>query len=145
MKQRKVALLATILVAAVLSGGWACSAGSYAKAGQLAKDFASTVLAAQEVEIAAHASGYVDDNTHLAIQNELLQIADAGQRLDLAINQTHDASGAAAQVTVIRSLLTDLSTTKLVGIKNQNSQLAVKSALLLCQTTIDSIAAFGGK
>jgi len=143
MKRKRIAAILTVLAVAVLCSGFSCS--NYAKAGQLAKDFAATVLAAQQVEIQAHKAGYVDDTMHQAIQNELISVADAGVALDAAINKSHSASGALQQVTVIRQLLSDLLNNKIVGIKDQNTKLAIQAALLLCQTTIDNIAAFGGQ
>ena len=142
MKMKHKIAIPAVLLAALLCAGFSCN--SYSKAGQLAKDFAATVLAAQQVEIQAHAGGYVDDVTHRAFQQELLQVADAGVALDKAINQSQSASGALQQITVIRQLLSDLANNKLTGIKNENTKTAIQAALLLCQTTIDNIAAFGG-
>lgn len=141
---RKTATLGTILVAAILLSGWSCSQSQYDRAGQLAQDFAASVLVAQQVEIAAHKTGNIDDATHQAIQRELIQVADAGMKLDAAINQSHNTATAAAEVKVIITLLGDLSQNKLAAIKNEDSKLALQSAILVAQTTIDSIAAFGG-
>lgn len=143
MLRRRVLPVSGILVIALLLA--ACPANSYDKAGLLAKDFAASVLVLQETEIQVHRAGFIDDALHKNIQTELMQVADAGTALDKAINQAHSVSSATAQVTVIRQLLSDLSTNKLAGVKNENSQLAVKAALLTAQTIIDQIAAFGGK
>lgn len=142
MKRRLSATLA-ILIVAVLLSGWSC--GSYTKAGQLAKDVAASVLVAQQVEIQAHKSGYIDTPLHNSIQQELLNLADAGTRLDAAINQAHSASGALAQIQVMDKLLSDLSQSKISGIKDANTKIALQAAFLTIQTTLDNIAAFGGK
>lgn len=144
MKRKQALYTGTILVTALLLSGWACQ-NSYAKAGQLAKDVAASVLVAQQVEIQAHKAGYVNDALHQSIQQETLALADAGVRLDAAINQAHNASGALAEIQVMDKLLSDLSQNKLAGIKDQNTQTALKAAFLTIQTTLDSIAAFGGK
>lgn len=146
MIKRKALPLAGVIVLALLSMEFACfGPDSYAKAGKLAKDVAASVLVAQQVEIQAHNSKYVDDETHKAIQAEMVQVADAGIALDKAINQNQSASGAFEQITVLRKLLSDLSNNKLSGIKNENSKLALQSALLTVQVIVDQIAAFGGK
>ena len=142
MRKRNILGVGVLLVTLLLTG---CPTSGYDKAGQLAKDFAASVLVAQQVEIQAHKAGYIDDQLHRAIQNELLQVADAGVKLDAAINQAHSTAGAAEQVRVIINLLADLSQTKLSGIKDQNTKLALQAAILTAQTTIDNIAAFGGK
>lgn len=142
--KRKVSLSAGIIVLALLSMEFVCQ-GSYAKAGQLAKDFAASVLVAQQVEIQAHNSGFIDDSTHQSVQRELVQVADAGIALDKAINLNQSAAGALQEITVIRQLLSDLSNNKLSGIKNENTKIALQAALLTVQTIIDQIAAFGGK
>jgi len=142
MRKRIAFHLGITLVAVMLLSGWACN---YAKTGQLAKDAAASVLVAQQVEIQAHNSGYIEDALHQAFQREMLSLADAGVRLDAAINQAHSASGATAELKVMNTLLADLSQNKLAGIKNQNTKLALQAAFLTIQTTLDNIAAFGGK
>jgi hypothetical protein len=141
MRNRQIQI-GTILVAVLLLAGWSCS---YTKTGQLAKDVAASVLVAQQVEIQAHKGGYIDDTLHQGFQNELLALADAGVRLDAAINQAHSAKGAVAEISVMNKLLSDLSQNKLAGIKDQNTKLALQAAFLTIQTTLDNIAAFGGK
>ncbi len=142
MKKRIAINLGTVLIAVTLLSGWACN---YAKTGQLAKDAAASVLVAQQVEIQAHKAGYIDDALHQSIKNEMLSLADAGARLDSAISQAHSASGATAELKVMNTLLSDLSQNKLAGIKDQNTKLALQAAFLTIQTTLDNIAAFGGK
>lgn len=142
MKRKQAIHLGTILMAVTLLAGWSCN---YAKTGQLAKDAAASVLVAQQVEIQAHKSGYIDDALHQSIQQEMLSLADAGVRLDAAINQSHSAKGAVAEITVMNQLLSDLSKNKLAGIKDQNTKVALQAAFLTIQTTLDNIAAFGGK
>lgn len=143
MTRRNAAYLGTVIIAALLLCGFSCV--SYAKAGQLAKDFAASVLVAEQVEIAAANTGFIEPAMHKSMQQEFLQLADAGVRLDAAINQAHSVSGAAAEISVINKLLTDLSQNKVTGIKDPKTQLALKTALLTTQTIIDEIAAFGGK
>lgn len=144
MIRKKSWCVCTVITLALLSMEFQCNPDSYARAGKLAKDFAASVLVAQQVEQSAHKAGFIDDATNISIQNELDQIATAGIRLDAAINQTHDASGATAAVKVIVGLLQDLSQNKLAGIKNENTRISLAAALLVAQTTIDNIAAFGG-
>lgn len=131
-----------VLMVALLLCGFTCT---YAKTGQLAKDVAASVLVAQQVEIQAHKSGYIEDSMHQSIQNELLSLSDAGVRLDAAITQAHNAKGALAEIAVMNQLLSDLSQNKLAGIKDANTKLALQAAFLTIQTTLDSIAALGGK
>jgi|SRR5579859_434466 len=144
MKRKQSLYVASAIVAVLLLSGWACQ-NNYAKAGQLAKDVAASVLVAQQVEIQAHKAGFIDDTLHQAIQQELLAVADAGTRLDAAINQAHNASGALAEIQVMDKLLSDLSQGKLAAIKDQNTKIALAAAFLTIQTTLDNIAAFGGK
>lgn len=143
MRKRSLTYVGVVAISLTLLSGWSCS--NYTKAAQLAKDFAATALAVQEGVIAAHQAGYISDQDNQVFQTKITQLADAGMALDRAISQSKSASGAAAQITVIRQLLTDLSTNQLAGIKNENSKVAVKALLLTAQTTIDSIAAFGGQ
>ena len=144
MKKRIAINLSATLVTVMLLSGWACQT-NYAKAGQLAKDFAASVLVAQQVEIELHKAGKIDDALHQSIQNEFLEISSAGVRLDIAINQSHNATGAIAQIQVLDTLMSDLSNNKITGIKDTNTRLAIQSALLSVRTILDSIAAFGGK
>lgn len=141
-RNRNVVLLGTVLITALLLCGFSCN---YAKTGQLAKDVAASVLVAQQVEIQAHKAGYIDNTLHQAIENEMLSLADAGVRLDAAINQAHSAKGALAEVQVMDRLLSDLSQSKLAAIKDQNTKVSLQAAFLTIQTTLDNIAAFGGK
>lgn len=145
MLKRKSLSIAGVLMLSLLSMEFACLTANYAKAGHLAKDVAASVLVAQQVEIQAHRSAYIDDADHKAIQAELVQVADAGVALDKAINQNQSASGAFEQITVLRKLLSDLSNNKLSGIKNETTKVSLQAALLTVQTIVDQIAAFGGK
>ncbi len=77
-----------------------------------------------------------------AIQSKFSQLADAGVRLDQAINQTHNAQGAKAQIDVAASLLSDLSNNQITGIKDDKTRLAVQAAIVSCQAILDNIAAF---
>ncbi len=130
---------------AVLLCGFSCSVNSYAKAGKLAKDFAASVLVAQQVEAQAYRGGFVDNDKHLVIQQKFSQIADAGMSLDKAINVDHNASGAVAQISALNGLLQDLSTNLITGIKDDKSRVAVQATLVTVQSILDSISAFGGK
>lgn len=143
-RRRTMIHVATVIIMVVLLAGWSCSPTGYARAGQLAKDLAASVLVAQQVEIQEQHAGFIDTDLHKAFQNELIQVAAAGKSLDAAINQDHSAQGAIAQIKVLDRLLQDLSQNKLAGIKDQNSKLALQAALLTIQTTLDNIAAFGG-
>jgi hypothetical protein len=124
----------------LLLTGFSCD--KYTKAGQLAKDFAATVLVAQELEIQAYKGGYIQPATHTVIQTKFSQLADAGVRLDQAINQAHNAEGAKAQIDAAASLLSDLSNNQITGIKDDKTRLAVQGAIVSCQTILDNIAAF---
>lgn len=138
------ASLGMVLILVLSLSAFTCNQNSYVRTAQLAKDFAATVLAVQQGVTAAHQNGYVNDRDYQTFQTKVSQLADAGMALDKAISQSHSASGALAQITVIRGLLSDLSTNQLAGIKNDNAKLAVQALLLTAQTTIDNIAAFGG-
>lgn len=119
----------------------AASCDKYRKAGQLAKDVAAGVLLAQQTEITLHKAGKIDDQTHQAIQQKFLSLADAGMRLDKAINQTHNAGSATEALKECTSLLDDLSTNGLFEIKDQQTVNSIRAILLTVQTTLNNIAA----
>jgi hypothetical protein len=129
-----------VLMVSLLLTGFSCD--KYAKAGQLAKDFAATVLVAQQLEIQAYNGGYIQPASHRAIQTKFSQLADAGVRLDQAINQAHNAQTAQDQINAATALLTDLSKNEITGIKDDKTRLAIQAALVSVQTILDSIAAF---
>ena len=130
----------SVLMVSLLLTGFSCD--KYTKAGQLAKDFAATVLVAQQLETQAYNSGYIQPASHMVIQTKFSQLADAGARLDQAINQAHNAQGAKAQIDVAASLLSDLSNNQITGIKDDKTRLAVQAAIVSCQTILDNIAVF---
>jgi hypothetical protein len=130
----------SVLMVSLLLTGFSCD--KYTKAGQLAKDFAATVLVAQQLETQAYNSGYIQAASHKVIQTKFSQVADAGVRLDQAINQAHNAQGAKAQIDVAASLLSDLSNNQITGIKDDKTRLAVQAAIVSCQTILDNIAVF---
>ena len=129
-----------VLMVSLLLTGFSCD--KYAKAGQLAKDFAATALVAQQLEIQAYNGGYIQPASHTVIQAKFSQLADAGVGLDRAINQAHNAQGAKAQIDVAASLLSDLSNNQITGIKDDKTRLAVQAAIVSCQTILDNIAVF---
>jgi hypothetical protein len=137
---KKLYDFAFVLMVSLLLTGFSCD--KYAKVGQLAKDFAATVLVAQQLEVQAYDGGYIQPATHTAIQTKFSQLADAGVRLDQAINQAHNAQGAKAQIDVAASLLNDLANNQISGIKDDKTRLAVQAAVVSCQTILDNIAAF---
>lgn len=139
---RKLRYSAFVLMLALLSINATCD--KYAKAGQLAKDAAAGVLLAQQTEIALHTQGKIDEPTHQAIEKKFLELATAGIQLDVAINQQHSASGATAALQAALASVQDLSTSAVLGIKDQNTQLEIKALLLAVQTTLNNIAAFAG-
>ena len=129
-----------VLMVSLLLTGFSCD--KYAKAGQLAKDFAATVLVAQQLEIQAYNGGYIPPASHTAIQTKFSQLADAGVSLDQAINQAHNAQTAQDQINAATALLTDLSKNEITGIKDDKTRLGIQAALVSVQTILDSIAAF---
>jgi len=129
-----------VLMVSLLLTGFSCD--KYAKAGQLAKDFAATVLVAQQLEIQAYNGGYIQPASHTAIQTKFSQLADAGVSLDQAINQAHNAQTAQDQINAATALLTDLSKNEITGIKDDKTRLGIQAALVSVQTILDSIAAF---
>lgn len=137
---KKLYYVVFVLMVSLLLTGFSCD--KYAKAGQLAKDFAATVLVAQQLEIQAYNGGYIQPATHTAIQTKFSQLADAGVRLDQAINQAHNAQTAQDQINAATALLTDLSKNEITGIKDDKTRLAIQAALVSVQTILDSIAAF---
>jgi len=145
MKRKQAAQVAAILAFWILVSGFSCQQSSYAKTGKLAKDLAASVLVAQEVEISAYRSGYVTSDQHTVIQQKFFLIAEAGARLDAAINQAQNATTATAEVKTLTALLADLSNNQITGIKDDKTRLAIQAALLTVNTVLDSIAAFGGK
>lgn len=132
--------VASVLMVSLLLTGFSCD--KYAKAGQLAKDFAATVLVAQQLEIQAYNSGYIQPASHRVIETKFSQLADAGAGLDQAINQAHNAHGAKAEIDIAAALLSDLSNNQITGIKDEKTRLAVQAAIVSCQTILDNIAAF---
>jgi len=130
----------SVFMVSLLLTGFSCD--KYTKAGQLAKDFAATVLVAQQLETQAYNSGYIQPASHMVIQTKFSQLAAAGARLDQAINQAHSAQGAKAQIDVAASLLSDLSNNQITGIKDDKTRLAVQAAIVSCQTILDNIAVF---
>jgi hypothetical protein len=137
---KKFYYVAFILMVSLLLTGFSCD--KYAKAGQLARDFAATALVAQQLEIQAYNGGYIQAASHTVIETKFSQLADAGMRLDQAINQAHNAQGAKAQIDVAASLLSDLSNNEITGIKDDKTRLAVQAAIVSCQAILDNIAAF---
>jgi len=145
MKRKRIVQVAGVWALAILLSGYACQQNSYAKVGLLAKDLAASVLVAQQVEIEAYRTGFVTSDQHTAIQQKFFLIAEAGARLDVAINQAHDATTATAEIKTLTALLADLSNNQITGIKDDKTRLAIQAALLTVNTVLDSIAAFGGK
>ena len=137
---KKVYCVVFVLMVSLLLTGFSCD--KYTKAGQLAKDFAATVLVAQQLEIQAYNGGYIQPASHMVIQTKFSQLADAGVGLDKAINQAHNAKGAKAQLEAAASLLSDLSNNQISGIKDEKTRLAVQAAFVSCQTILVNIAAF---
>ena len=119
----------------------AASCDKYRKAGELAKDVAAGVLLAQQTEVTLHKAGKIDDQTHQAIQMKFSALADAGMRLDKAINQTHNAGSATDALKECSAALDDLSTNGLFEIKDQQTVNTIRAILLTVQTTLNNIAA----
>lgn len=130
----------SVFMVSLLLMGFSCD--KYTKAGQLAKDFAATALVAQQLEIQAFNSGYIQPGSHVVIQTKFSQLADAGVRLDQAINQAHNAQGAKAQIDAAASVLSDLSNNQITGIKDEKTRLAIQTVIVSCQTILDNIAVF---
>lgn len=139
---KKLRYAGLVVMLALLTINATCD--KYAKAGQLAKDAAAGVLVAQQTEIVLFKQGRIDDATHKAIEAKFLELAEAGTKLDLAINQQHSASGATAALQAALASVQDLSTSAILGIKDPNTQLEIKALLLAVQTTLNNIAAFAG-
>jgi hypothetical protein len=129
-------------VAIVLCLCMAASCNKYQKAGELAKDVAAGVLLAQQTEITLHRADKIDDETHQKIQQKFSALADAGMRLDQAINETHNAGSATQALSDSIAALNDLTTNGLSGIKDPQTQLEVKGVLLTVQITLNNISAF---
>lgn len=141
MKHRisKASIISLIALTAYLCMAVSCD--KYRKAGELAKDVAAGVLLAQETEINLHQAGKIDDPTHIVIQQKFVLLADAGIRLDQAINQTHSASSAKDALQAALDAVNDLSTNGLTGIKDKDTATTVKAVLLTVQITLNNIAA----
>lgn len=144
MQKRKASSVVLALVLCLTLSAWQCNNG-YQKAGQLAKDAAATALAAQESEIAIHNLHEISDEDHRAIQQKFLALADAGQRLDKAINVAHNGGDATAALNEALNATNDLVTNGLSGIKNPEKQAALKLALLAVQTTLNNLAIFANQ
>jgi len=131
--------VAEVLVIALLT--MAASCNKYQKAGELAKDAAATALVAQDTEIALFQQGKINPLTHQIIQTKFLQLADAGQRLDKAINQTHSSADATAALQASLAALDDLMLNGLAGIKDDQTRAQVQLAFVAVKTILDNIAA----
>ena len=134
---RNISAIAIVLVLCM-----AASCNKYQKAGELAKDVAAGVLLAQQTEITLHKADKIDDDTHQLIQQKFAALADAGMRLDQAINETHNAGSATQALSDSIAALNDLTTNGLSGIKDPQTQLEVKGVLLTVQITLNNISAF---
>jgi len=132
--------ISAIAIVLILSVGASCN--KYQKAGELAKDVAAGVLLAQQTEITLHKADKIDDDTHQMIQQKFAALADAGMRLDQAINETHNAGSATQALSDSIAALNDLTTNGLSGIKDPQTQLEVKGVLLTVQITLNNISAF---
>jgi len=137
---KKLYCVVFVLMVSLLLTGFSCD--KYTKAGEQAKDFAATVLVAQQLEMQAYNSGYIEAASHTVIQTKFSQLADAGVGLDKAINQAHNAQTAQDQINAATALLTDLSKNEITGIKDDKTRLGIQAALVSVQTILDSIAAF---
>lgn len=142
MRKKQKLMLIPILLLTL--GAWQCNT-NWQKVGQLAKDAAATALAAQESEIAMHNAGFVDAETHKVIQQKFSQLSDAGQRLDVAINQAHSGGDATAALNAALTATNDLISNGITGIKNPDKQAELKLALLAVQTTLNNVAVFANQ
>lgn len=140
MKLRKIRYTGAILIACLLT--MAASCNKYQKVGELAKDAAATSLVAQETEIALFQQGKINPLTHQIIQTKFLQLADAGQRLDKAINETHSAKDATAALQAAIAAVDDLTQNGISGIKDDQTRADVKLAFVAVKTILDNISAF---
>jgi hypothetical protein len=141
----RLKLTPAIALAVVLV--WTLGVGScnkYAKTGELARDFAAGVLAFQQSEIVFHQQGKVSDNEHREIQEYLLQVAQAGKALDMAINKTHSAPDATTAMNASIAAVQTLLDKGVLNVKNDESQAALRASLLSLKTILDSISAIAG-
>jgi hypothetical protein len=145
MRKSVLKRLGIVPILLLTLGAWTCSNSSWQKVGELAKDSAATALAAQESEIALHSQGFIDQPTHVTLQQKFSQLSDAGQRLDAAINQAHNGGDATAALNAALAATNDLISNGLTGIKNPDKQAQLKLALLAVQTTLNNVALFAGQ
>jgi hypothetical protein len=136
----KVQHFALLLLVVYFCMGASCD--KYRKAGELAKDVAAGVLLAQQSEIALHKAGRIDDETHKAVQLKFSELADAGIRLDKAINEAHSAGSATQALQASINAVQDLSSNGVAGIKDAGAKAEVQAILLTVQVTLNNIAAF---
>jgi hypothetical protein len=106
-------------------------------------DFASALKGLQDTEINFHSSGLIPDNTHKAIQKDILQAAQLGKQAEAAI-ATSDFTNTKKDLASAVALLNGL-TPQMVDIKNADSQAAMKAAISVAvgvlQTWINSVPA----
>jgi len=134
-------LLTTLTTAALVIILAGCPNDSWQKAAQLSDDFAHSIRAAQDVEIAAFNQGLIDLDDHKAVEIVFIEVAKDGQTLDAAI-----LSGSKSK-TVTQAFKAALTATEgaleanQLHIKNPNTRAEISIALTGAKSILDTMEA----
>lgn len=134
-KRTQVMLVLTVAAIVMLTAGWACSSGSAAKVATISKDFAASVAAAQQAEIAFYNQGKITAQEHQTVETYFLQISKIGPSIDAAVV----ANDKAGILTALNSGIVVLQSALDAGvgnIKNPDSKAAIQSLLLVAQSAL---------
>jgi len=140
MKRKQLFILPVMMI--LLMGMSKCD--RYAKTGQLARDFAAGVSAFQQAEIVMHNQGKISDPEHVAIQDAILQTAQAGKDLDRAINQVHSAPDARAALDAALMNVQTALNDGVAHVKNPDAKASLQTSIVLLRSILDNIRAIGG-
>jgi len=136
--KRSALLVALIAVTLGLAG---CPKDKYTKAATFSKDFASTVLAAQQVEMVLHQQGKISDAEHKDLQEYFLQVALAGQQLDDAIVKWHSGEKTAGALVDALNKIETLQAEGVLHIRNPESQAQLRLAIESAKVILANIQA----
>lgn len=142
LPKKKLQLVLLVLLLSLLCSNFVCN--KYAKAGELAKDFASGVSAFNDVEIEFHKQGKLSDDEHIKLQTLLLQVEEAGKSLDNAIVTTHNTADAKSALDVSFKNLQAMLDGGVLHIKNEEVKASLKTSLVLLKSILDNILVLGG-
>lgn len=100
-------------------------------------NFLQVVNGFEDAEIANYQDGKIPSNVHLTIQTIVNKIALAGKDLDQAVVSGANATTLQSKIAVIGSLLAQLETDGLTGIKNLTVKATLELALNQIKIVLD--------